>query len=325
MGPVERVRCVLEGRRPDRPPVSFWYHFPPDQVFGSAAVAAHIQHVEAFDLDFLKVMDDNDYPQGIRIESIEDLASLTVLRGDEPEFSKQLDLLSDLRRAFQQRLLMATTVFNAWTCLRRLIRPSTSHNLPNLDAASDQPSERIKELLSIDADAVEKAIRVIATSLANFVRRCLAAGADGVFLSVRDDWLSPAQGTCNVYDSLVRPNDLAILDAARTGTFNVLHVCGKAVDFPAFANYPVHVINWADRAAGPSIAEVRTWVKPAMCAGVDNLTTFPNGTPTDCMNEVADALAQAGNRPIIVAPGCTYDPERVPRENLEAVCRAARR
>jgi uroporphyrinogen decarboxylase len=304
--------------------VSFWHHFPADQVYGSAAVAAHIQHAEAFDLDFLKVMDDNNYPHDTRIESVGDLASLTVLQGDEPEFSRQLDLLSDLRRAFGGRLLMATTVFNAWTSLRRLVRPSTSHKPPNLNATSDLPSERIKKFLSIDADAVENAIRIIAMSLANFVRRCLVAGADGLFLSVRDDWLDSAGGTPNLYNALVRPADLAILDAACAGTFNVLHVCGKAVDFRAFADYPVHAINWADRAAGPSIADVCTWAKPAVCAGIDNLTTLPNGTPTECHNEVTEALAQAGDRPIIVASGCTYDPERVPRENLQAVCRAVR-
>jgi hypothetical protein len=64
-------------------------------------------------------------------------------------------------------------------------------------------------------------------------------------------------------------------------------------------------------------------VKPAICGGIDNLVTLPNGTPEDCESEVADALRQAGTRPIILAPGCTYDPHRVPKANLEAICRAA--
>ena len=29
MNKIERVMAVVEGRRPDRPPVSFWYHFDP--------------------------------------------------------------------------------------------------------------------------------------------------------------------------------------------------------------------------------------------------------------------------------------------------------
>jgi uroporphyrinogen decarboxylase len=105
----------------------------------------------------------------------------------------------------------------------------------------------------------------------------------------------------------------------------MLHVCGRAVDFRAFAKYPVHVINWADRSAGPSIAEVKDWLKPAICGGIDNLATLPNGTPEDCEKEVADALRQAGDRPIMIAPGCTYDPNRVSKANLQAICRAVRR
>jgi uroporphyrinogen decarboxylase len=96
------------------------------------------------------------------------------------------------------------------------------------------------------------------------------------------------------------------------------------VDFRSFGSYPVHAINWADRAAGPSIAQLRDWLRPALCAGVDNLSTLPNGTPKDVAGQVADAIAQAGDRPIIIAPGCTYDPARVPHANLQAMCTAAR-
>ena len=65
-----------------------------------------------------------------------------------------------------------------------------------------------------------------------------------------------------------------MLRAAAEATFNLLHVCGKALDFRRFAGYPVHVINWADRSAGPPIAEVAGWVRPAIAAGVDNLGTM---------------------------------------------------
>jgi len=37
---------------------------------------------------------------------------------------------------------------------------------------------------------VRGALERIARNLARFAARCLAAGADGIFLSVRDDWLA---------------------------------------------------------------------------------------------------------------------------------------
>jgi uroporphyrinogen decarboxylase len=323
MSPIERVESVLAGRLPDGPPVSFWSHFRPDQVEGPSALAAHIDLVETYDLDFLKVMNDNPYPHPAPLQSVHDLSAIDVLRGDEPGFSQQLDLISDLRRTLNNRVYLTTTVFNTWATLRRLINPPKRHNPPRMDGRNDGPSMTIMRYVKQDEKIVRRAVSNMAVSLANFARRCLDAGADGVFLSVRDDWVTHAGGP-TAYDELVRPGDLRILAAAAGGRFNLLHVCGRPVNFRAFAEYPVHAINWADRAAGPSIAEVRDWLRPAICGGVDNLSTLPDGSPQDCEAEVIDARRQAGTRPIMIAPGCTYDPERVPRANLEAICRAAR-
>ena len=114
------------------------------------------------------------------------------------------------------------------------------------------------------------------------------------------------------------------ITAARDGRLNMLHVCGVAKDFDAFAQYPVHVINWADRAAGPATADVIDRTNPAVCGGVDKLHTLPSGSVADVEAEVRDALQQAGGRPMIVGAGCTYDPKVVPEENLHAMVRAAR-
>ena len=177
-------------------------------------------------------------------------------------------------------------------------------------------------MLGESPDALGRALDVVARSLANFARHCLAAGANGVYLSVRDDWVDSPENGPGTYDRLVQPGDLAILAGARHASFNMLHMCGTAVDFRRFADYPVQAINWADRSAGPSIAEVAGWVRPAICAGADNLGTMLTGSPEDCQRQVADAIAQAGDRPILVSPGCTFDPHQVPAENLRAIRRA---
>lgn len=324
MNSVERVEMVLSGRFPDRPPFSFWCHFPSDCVFGRRAVEAHLAHAESFGVDFLKVMNDNGFPGPGRIETVRDLAGIGIPRGDEPEFARQIELISALRRSLGGRVFIITTVFNSWSVLRQLIRPPTVHRPPVLDAAADQPSAVIRRMVREDETAAGAALERIGEGLALFARRCIDAGADGIFLSVRDDWTAePGRGDAGVYARLVRPTDLRILDAVAGARFNMLHVCGRAVDFRAFAAYPAHALNWADRAAGPSISDAAGRAAPALCAGVDNLGTLPRGRPDDVEREVADALRQAGRRPLIVAPGCTYDPEAVPRENLLAIRRAA--
>ncbi len=326
MDKVERVFRVIEGRRPDRAPVSFWHHFSDDLVCGSAAVTAHMDHLKTFDLDFLKVMNDNGYPHEGPIRTVQELATLAELNGEEPAFARQLDLVADLKRRLADRVLMTTTVFNAWATLRHLVKEkSPGHRPPNLDASVDPASATLLRFYQEDPSIVKAAIQAVGTSLSRFAGRCVEAGADGIFMSVRDDWLDGRDGDGPRYDDLVRESDQAILSAAASARFNMLHVCGKAVNFQAFAEYPVQVINWADRAAGPAIGEVKDWVKPAICGGVDNLSTLPDGTAEDVDGQVADALSQAAERPIMISAGCTYDPARVPGLNLKAICRAARR
>ena len=323
MNAIERVDAVLAGQTPDRPPFSFWYHFPHEQVAGTAAVRAHLDQLEHYQMDVLKVMNDNPYPHPGRIARVEDLASLGPLKGDEAGFGEQLALVSALRAAIGTRVYMPTTVFNAWMVLRLLVEPPEVHMPPNLDSLADGPSHWIRQAYRVNPEAVTKALETIGGNLARFAAKCVAAGADGVFLSVRDDWVDTAE-TPGLYDRLVRPTDQAILAAVKQARFNVLHVCGKALNFRAFANYPVPVLHWADRAAGPAIREAAPWVKPAIWGGVDNLGTLITGTPEQVREEVRDAVAQAGKRPIMIAPGCTFDPTRVPQANLEALADAAR-
>ena len=321
MTPIQRVDAVLAGRKPDRPPFSFWYHFPADQVAGPAAVTAHLDQLNRYGMDVQKVMNDNPYPHPSRITHLKDLEALVPLNGDEGGFGEQLKVLSTLRAALGSRVYMPTTIFNAWTFLRLLSDPPTVHLPPNLDPAADAPSRWMRQAYQENPKLVSRALEIIGQNLARFASKCVAAGADGIFLSVRDDWVDTPQ-TPGLYDRLVRPTDQAILAAVKDARFNVLHVCGKAVNFKAFAEYPVPVLHWADRAAGPSIREVAPWAKPALWGGVDNLTTLVTGTPQQVRDEVLDAIAQAGSRPILIAPGCTFNPARVPEANLRALADA---
>jgi uroporphyrinogen decarboxylase len=223
-------------------------------------------------------------------------------------------------------MLCCTTIFNAWTQLRRCL--GDPHAAPIIGAGSDDREEAMKGWLAQDRPAFVDALDKIARSLANFAARCVEAGADGVFLSCREDWVEGLPGaagpvgTPGAYAEVVRERDLLILDAVKDAPFNVLHVCGRRIHLERFNDYPVQVVNWPDREYGPSIADAKGWVKPALCGGVNNLTTLPHGTPAQCAEEVRDALRQAGDRPLIVGAGCTYDPDAVPAENLHAIRRA---
>lgn len=327
MNKVERVQAVLQGRKPDRPPVSFWHHFGAEQVSGQPAIDAHLGHLEKYDLDFLKVMNDTGYPRdsGV-VQNVADLRKLQVHSPGAAAFADQLVVIAGLAMRLKGRVLMTTTIFNSWAVLRGLLEPpKAQHGPPVMSPGLDVRDQRLALLLQNDRQAVGDALRKIGESLAAFARACIEAGADGIFLSVRDDWVDTDSNHFGTYDELVAGTDRRILQAASAGTFNMLHACGKPLNFDRFANYPnVHVLNWADRAAGPSIAEVCDHLRPEIAAGVDNLGTLVRGSPQDVRNEVRDALVQAGDRPILVAPGCTYDPAAVPEANLRAMVEAVR-
>jgi uroporphyrinogen decarboxylase len=239
-------------------------------------------------------------------------------------FAGQLEVLTRLRERLGRDVYMCATLFNPWAVLRHLTAPPQEHHAPPTLFAEDQRDETISTMLKEDRQAVKVALAVIAESLAGFADECIRAGADGIFLSCRDDWVDRRANAPGTYDEMVRELDWRILNAASAGTFNVLHICGRPQNVAQFARYPVHVINWADRAAGPSLAYARDRVTPTIAGGVCNFNTLPKGTPEDCAFEVRDAIRQARQRPIIVAPGCTYDPQAVPEENLRAVVAAAR-
>jgi len=324
MNKIERLDAVLEGTRPDRLPVSFWYHFDSESAAGKAAVDAHIRHMETYDLDFLKIMDDNRYPRiGLQdgvISKAKDLESLPMLEGCEDRFALQLDLIDALVGRYRGEFRMITTMFNPWTVLRQMTSPESGmHMPPVLGQTGDPRDAALTGFLHNAPDALLQALNTIAESTMNFAWNCLDAGVDGIFFSVRDDWVDVPQNGESTYDRFVKPCDLKILEAVQTGAFNLLHVCGEPVNFARFANYPVHAVNWADRYGGPSIASVSGWMKPAICSGLNNLGTLATGSPEDCEREAADAIKQASNRPIILAPGCTFDPATVPAENLHVI------
>jgi len=321
-----RVEAVLQGQRPDHPPVSCWYHFARDQQSGPAAVDAHLRHLEKYDLDFLKVMHDLPFPRGEVgvVRTAADLRQIRPLPGGVGSLGEQLQLIRELSRRVGPDVLLCTTLFNPWTTLRLMTRPPSYDHGPPQMVCHDDRDETLTALLNEDRAAVRAALEALARTMAAFVRQALAAGADGVYLSVRDDWVNtPANGP-QTYEEMVRPADLIVLDAASDAPFNVLHICGRPQNFRGFAEYPVQVLHWADRAAGPSLAYARDRAKPALAGGVDNLKTLPQGTPDDVAAEVRDALRQAKGRPIIIAPGCTFDPMVVPQDNLRAMVDAAR-
>lgn len=308
MTKIERVQAALKGEPVDRPPFSFWFHYPPDQVAGKAAAEAHLATYRKSDQDFLKVMNDNGYdlPAGVRqVATATELAALPPTPIDSRCFQNQIDALREIRRQLDGECYMVTTFFHP------------------LNVADKITGGRMVEFLSEDRDNALVGLGHIAESLAAFAAACLEAGADGIFLSCQDGVnLKLGDG---FYASHVAPYDRAVLAGARSATMNILHIHDKASDFDSFLDYPVDVVNWADRASGPSIAEAKGHMRQTILAGMDHIQTIAGGDPAALADEIRDAVAQAEGHGFIVGPGCSF-PSDAPQTMLAAVgqaCRAA--
>src|SRR5215216_682064 len=94
---IERVLSALNGDEVDRPPFSFWYHFGLQHMPGREHAEAEIEFYRAYDLDFLKVMNDYPYPLPKGLEAVEtedDWNRVEPVEGSDTCWTEQLTALS---------------------------------------------------------------------------------------------------------------------------------------------------------------------------------------------------------------------------------------
>lgn len=309
MQPIERVRAALAGRVVDRPPFTAWYHFGLQHATPERVAQAHQEYLDAYGLDWLKVMNDYSYPMPEGLESFrhpDDLARIHPFDVESPAGAggghygpaDQLRVVELLQQTVGHRVLLVDTVFNAWYTLRRNIAKGN-----------------MQTLMADHGPALERALGVISDNLARYARATLARGAAGIFYAV------PATAesvTEEQYKRFMRPFDLAFLEAVRNhGEFHVLHAHGDRVWFERVLDYPVHAISWADRAAGPSLAEARALTSKALVGGI-NHDTFTDSTADEVRQQVREA-AREGGKAFLLAPGCS-----IPTYSFPEIIRAAR-
>lgn len=301
MNKIERVLAALRLEEVDRPPFSFWYHFGLQHMPGSYHARAEIDFFRAYDLDFLKVMNDYPYPLPGGLDSIqseEDWRRFEPIEGRDPCWKEQLTALSIIADAIGKEALFIDTVFNPWTVARKLA------GLNCLEEARRRFPE-----------ALLAAMESIAASLAAYAREAIARGAAGIFLSVGAatyDLMTEEE-----YSIWCRPFDLKVLEAVKGAPFNVLHIHGRNIHFDSLLDYPVSAINWSHFAAAPTLKEGRQRSGRAVMGGI-NEAVASQVTPPEIMAQVRSALVEVGSRGLIISPGCAI-PTETPVRNLRAV------
>jgi uroporphyrinogen decarboxylase len=285
---VQRVREAVAGRPVDRPPFTVWYHFGLQHATADRVVQAHLEFLEAYDLDWLKLMNDYSYPMPSRAETLDDprqLAGLVPLEIERTPLVEQWTVVEALASALRGRALIVDTVFNAWNTLRRNV-----------------VKDAIQGFMRDHPEALETALAAVNETLIRYARGSVERGAAGIFLSVpaAEEFVTREQ-----YARFMRPHDLALLQALRgRGELHILHAHGVRLHLDPLLDYPVHALSWGDRDGGPSLAEARRRTRLALIGGLDH-TRFQYTPASAIRAQVRDAVASAGRQGLLVAPGCS--------------------
>lgn len=290
MTKTERVMAAVTGEEVDRIPVCFWHHFKPEGS-GRKMAEATLEFFEAtYDLDILKIMPDLPYPFPKRsIRTPNDWRMVEPINVERSRFFHQRAVaIQALRDAVGYETPIIMTVFSP-LCEAMYFAETRELFL-----------EHVREA----PNAVHEALATIAENLRAHIQDCIDSGADGVFFALQGctDAIMPA----DQYRELGRPYDLLALQGARDSWLNILHVHGdRDLHFDEVLDYPVQVLSWSDRLAGPSLRDARAKTSKCLMGGWHEFGALSNGPVEDIRAEAEDAIRQTGGRKFILANGCS--------------------
>jgi len=289
-----RVTAALNGEPVDRVPVCFWHHFKPNGSGIKLAEATRVFFDDEFDLDILKIMPDIPYPfpHG-SIRTVDDWRYFEPLDQQRSRFfTQRRTAVRSLRAQVGDDAPIIVTCFSPLT--------------EALYAVADRSI--VLRHMEDEGPVVHGALRTIAENLRASIADVIAAGADGVFLSAQA--ASTAILSESQFREFGRPYDLMALEGAVDGWLNILHVHGdRALQFGWILDYPVQVLSWSDRLAGPSLHEARQVTNKCLMGGWHEFGALSNGPEAEIAAEARDALAQTEGRSFILANGCSVPDE----------------
>jgi uroporphyrinogen decarboxylase len=321
----ERVSAALAGGEVDRTPVSLWRHFPNEDQSAEALADSTLAWQESLNLDFIKLMPPGDYATidwGARSEyrgAAGGTRETVVYPIQSPEDWRHI-VPVDADAGFNGEVIRAC----------RLVRQALGDDIPILQTifspltvANKLSDGLVLEHLRSHPDRVHEALGVIQDVTLEVTRQSLERGADGVFFA--SQCATSEMVTEDEYQEFGVRYDLPVIEAIRGAgsRFTMIHIHGDNTYFDILAGYEGHALNWHDRRVGPSIADVQArYPGRGLVAGIDEVA-IGTMSASDVEAQVASAREEAGNRNLLIGPGCVI-PVGTPVTNLAAAVRSAR-
>jgi uroporphyrinogen decarboxylase len=221
-----------------------------------------------------------------------DVARLAPVDPRRGALGEQLEALRLIRGALGADTPIIWTVFAPMMVMTYLLRGGR---------------EQALALCRTEPKAMEAGLGAITETLTEYSRACLAAGADGLFYATnvaRADGLGASE--CRRFQ---RPYDLRVLGAVAPAPFNVLHVCGAAVHFDEFVDYPVTAFSWALAGGNPSLADGQRRTGRAVVGGLPAKPEIATMSAPALAGRVRRAIEEMNGRWLLLGPDCSINPD----------------
>jgi uroporphyrinogen decarboxylase len=287
-------------------PAAFFLHFDPTYHQGQAAIDQHLAFFRATGMDFVKVQYEQKLPSAPSIRTPADWVNAP--RCDEPFFETTLRVVEGLVKAAKDEALVLMTVYS-----------------PFMWAAQLAGAELLVEHLRENPTMVQKGLEIMTDNVLTLVRGCKRAGVDGFYVSSQGGEAFRFPGS-DLFQTYIKPTDLAVWDAAQSCVFNILHICdyaGGYNDLSPFLDYPGHVVN-CSLALGQQVVSPtdisQMFGRPFM-GGLERKGVIATGSLEDIRQAAEDVLARAPER-FILAADCTV-PSDTPWEHLKTAIEIA--
>lgn len=321
------IEDVFYGRKTERIPVSFWYHFcqtsefpkgPGNEQLFRQTVEKHISYFKDQNLDLVKIMPDGYFTlPSLRGKDTGDVEVLKALEPSDPHdlwFEEQLQLVKQIKSAAGDDAAVFYTVFSPLSLIAysqfQFEKPALSDHF-------------LSGLFKKEADAISHALAVVTGDVENFAKRVLEeAGADGIFFAVRNY----KEVDKDTYLRYIAPGEKQILEsAARIKDLSILHICGGfglTNDFSYYQDYRARAVNWSTGVEKLSLGKAKELFKDkAVIGGFDNTSKsiLIHGTKEEIREETKRLIEEAGKDRLVIGADCALPTNEVIDEKLKWV------
>ena len=310
MTPRQRIEAVLAGRSPDRVPVSLWLHNFAEEGTAQALAAETLRLQERHGFDFLKPQSrahcfgemwgqrcepargPANWPVVARhaVRSAADLEQIRAVPA-AGALAEQIEAMRLVRRGVGDAVPIVATVF-APMMIMTLMHAGGAAAALALQREAPQ--------------ALARALDAMTTTLAEFTQRALEAGVDGIFYATTT--CNRGQATRAEYERFHAPFDARILEAARPGWMNILHICGPAIEAEWFRDAPVPIVSWATTPGNPGLAQMRAASGKTVLGGAPGKPQFAALSAQALRAHVRRSLDEMQGQRHLLGPDCSINP-----------------